>query len=487
MAKNNKDIEKKTTTEENSASEQREIAVTEVVESETPVKEPEVAAPPREKERRFRQTDLPAHFIERRKHPRIQTEPPPPPAPPRFEDYGPIIGKPELDEIRFLARHLRGKTVKMVNSTAVGGGVAEILNRLIPLMNELEIPTRWDVITGGNDFFEVTKGFHNALHGGEYNLTRNIQDIFMSYNEQNRQRMRFDEDLFVIHDPQPVGLVRSKSETRGRWVWRCHIDLSNPHSGVWDFLKPMVEQYDAAIFSSPAFTRQLNIPQYLFYPSIDPLSEKNKDLDESFINKVCDDFGVDRSRPILTQISRFDRLKDPVGVIESYKLVKKYVDCQLVLAGGGATDDPEGAVVLQEVMDAAGDDPDVIILNLPPWSALEINALQRASTVIIQKSLKEGFGLTVTEGLWKEKPVVAGAVGGIPTQIIHKLTGVLVHSVEGCAYQIRYLLTHPEFATQLGKNGKEHAKENFLITVNLKRWLLLFQIMLGMAKPAKTI
>jgi trehalose synthase len=433
--------------------------------------------------RRFRETTLPTHFIERRKHPRIQTEPPPPAAPPRIEDYASIIGVPELDEIRFLARHLQGKTVKMVNSTAVGGGVAEILNRLIPLLNELEVGTKWEVITGGNDFYEVTKGFHNALHGGDYNLTPQIRDIFLAYNEQNRQRMQFVEDLFVIHDPQPAGLIQAKVETRGKWIWRCHIDLSNPHPDVWEFLKPMVERYDATIFSSAAFTRQLDVPQYLFYPSIDPLSEKNKDLDESFVDKVCDDFGIDRSRPILTQISRFDRLKDPVGVIEAYKLVKKYVDCQLVLAGGGATDDPEGAVVLQEVMEAAGDDPDVIILNLPPWSALEINALQRASTIIIQKSLKEGFGLTVTEGLWKKKPVVAGAVGGIPSQIIHKLTGVLVHSVEGCAYQVRYLLTHPEFARQLGENGHAHAKENFLITVNLKRWLILFKILLGLAGP----
>src|SRR5215472_8699549 len=427
---------------------------------------------------------LPAR--ERRKY-KVSETPPAPPPPPQLKDYEPIVGRADIDELRFLGRHLQGKTVKMVNSTAMGGGVAEILNRLIPLMNELEIPTRWEVITGGNDFFEVTKGFHNALQGGDYNLTQQIKDIFMSYGEQNRQRMEFAEDLFVIHDPQPVWLVRSKSQMRGRWIWRCHIDLSNPHPGVWDFLKPMVEQYDASIFSSPAFTRQLNVPQYLFYPSIDPLSEKNKDLEESYIAKVCDDFGIDRSRPILTQISRFDRLKDPVGVIEAYKMVKKYVDCQLVLAGGGATDDPEGAVVLREVNEAAGDDPDVIVLNLPPWSALEINALQRASTIIIQKSLKEGFGLTVTEGLWKEKPVVAGAVGGIPNQIIHKLTGILVHSVEGCAYQIRYLLTHPEFATQLGKNGREHAKENFLITVNLKRWLILFQILLGMVRPHKTV
>ena len=425
---------------------------------------------------------IPDQMRERRKRPRISETPPEPAPPPRLDDYESIIGAPELDEVRFLARQLRGKTVKMVNSTAVGGGVAEILNRMVPLLNELEVPTKWEVITGGNDFFEVTKGFHNALHGGEYHLTDAAKKIFLMYNEQNRQRMTFDEDLFVIHDPQPANLICSRQPNRGRWLWRCHIDVSNPHPDVWGFLRPMVEQFDAAIFSSPAFSRQLKVPQYLFYPAIDPLSEKNKDLEEKFINKVCDDFGVDRSRPIVTQISRFDRLKDPVGVIQAYKLAKKYVDCQLVLAGGGATDDPEGAVVLQEVMDAAGDDPDVIILNLPPWSGLEINALQRASTIVIQKSLKEGFGLTVTEALWKSKPVIAGAVGGIPTQVIHKLTGVLVHSVEGCAYQIRYLLTHPEYAAQMGSNGKEHVKENFLMTSNVKRYLLLFQMMLGMAR-----
>jgi trehalose synthase len=242
----------------------------------------------------------------------------------------------------------------------------------------------------------------------------------------------------------------------------------------------MVERYDAAVFSSPAFARQLAIPQALFYPCIDPLSEKNKELDDSYVQSVCDNFGVDRSRPIVTQISRFDRLKDPLGVIQAYKMAKKYVDFQLVLAGGGASDDPEGAVVLKEVQDAAAEDPDVIILELPPWSALEINALQRASTIVIQKSLKEGFGLTVTEALWKSKPTIASAVGGIPTQIIDKHTGVLVHSIEGCAYQIRYLLTHPEFGMQLGKNGREHVRENFLMTTNARRWALLLRILSGM-------
>jgi trehalose synthase len=419
-------------------------------------------------------------LVERRKKPRISQVPPQPPPPPRLDDYESIIGKPQLDELRFLAQDLRGRSVKMVNSTSMGGGVAEILNRLIPLMNELEVTTKWEVMTGGNDFFEITKGFHNALHGGAYNFTREAMEVFLMVNEQNRQRLELDQDLVVIHDPQPVALIHSKRPGKGRWIWRCHIDLSTPHLGVWNFLRPLVEKYDATIFSSPAFSRQLDVPQYLFYPCIDSLSEKNRELDESFIRATCDNFGIDRSRPVITQISRFDRLKDPVGVVQAYKMVKKYVDCQLVLAGGGASDDPEGAVVLQEVTQAAAEDPDIIILDLPPWSALEINALQRASTIIVQKSLKEGFGLTVTEALWKEKPVVAGAVGGIPSQVIHKLTGVLVHSVEGCAYQLRYLLTHPEFARQLGKNGREHVKENFLITTNLKRWLILYRIMMGL-------
>src|SRR5215467_14559523 len=324
---------------------------------------------------------------ERRKRPRISQTPPPPSPPPRLEDYATIIGRPELDEIYFFAKPLAGKTVTMVNSTAVGGGVAELLNRMVPMLNELKIGTHWDVITGGNDFFEVTKAFHNALHGGHYEFSKQAREVFLATNEQNRQRMRFDDDIMVIHDPQPAGLIASKPDHKARWIWRCHIDLSNPHPDVWGFLRPMVDQYDAAIFSSPSFARQLSIPQYLFYPCIDPLSEKNRDLDEGFVNKVCEDFGIDRSRPVITQISRFDRLKDPVGVIQAYKLVKKYVDCQLVLAGGGATDDPEGAVVLAEVMREAGEDPDIIILNLPPWSALEINALQRASTIIVQKSL----------------------------------------------------------------------------------------------------
>jgi trehalose synthase len=392
----------------------------------------------------------------------------------QLEDYVPILGVQEVDDLRALARRLAGRTVQMVNSTAVGGGVAEILNRLVPLMQELGLAPRWDVITGGNDFFEITKAFHNALHGGPYESRPHDFETFLAYNEQNRRRLSFDSEFTVIHDPQPVALIDARPPGKNHWIWRCHIDLSRPNLLVWDFLWPFVCRYDGALFSSPAFSRQLPIPQYLFFPCIDPLSDKNRELEPGEVQDVMQRFGIDTDRPVLTQISRFDRLKDPVGVIHAYQIVKRYADCQLVLAGGSATDDPEGAQVLAEVRQAAANDPDVHILDLPPWSAIEINALQRASTIVIQKSLREGFGLTVAEALWKKKPVVASAVGGIPAQVIHKQTGLLAHSVEGTAYQIRFLLSHPSLAQKLGEQGHDHVQEHFLITSNVRRYLALF-------------
>ncbi|HEV2350169.1 MAG TPA: glycosyltransferase [Terriglobia bacterium] len=403
--------------------------------------------------------------------------PTPPQSPPRvihLDDYIPLLGAEEIAELRALASPLQQRTVQMVNSTSVGGGVAEILNRLVPLLKELGLDIRWDVITGGNDFFEITKAFHNALHGGPYEERHHDFETFLAYNEQNRARMQFGAEFTVIHDPQPVALVNARPNHSGHWVWRCHIDLSRPNPTVWKFLEPYVLRYDGAIFSSPEFTRQLAIPQFLIFPCIDPLTEKNQPLEPEFVKSVVERYGIDPKRPILTQISRFDRLKDPVGVVRAFRIVRRYFDCQLVLAGGGAADDPEGGVVLEEVRQAAGNDPDVHLLNLPPWSALEINALQCASTIIIQKSLREGFGLTVTEALWKKKPVVASAVGGIPTQVIHKHTGLLAHSVEGTAYQIRYLLSNPAIAAKLGEQGHEHVREHFLITSNTKSYLTLF-------------
>lgn len=394
-----------------------------------------------------------------------------------LNDYASIVGQPEIDELWMLARALPNRSVKMVNSTAVGGGVAEILNRVIPLFKEVGLATQWDVITGGEAFFSVTKAFHNALHGMAYEDRPEWFEIFLATNEENRQRMKFDENFIVIHDPQPLPLVAAREEKQNHWLWRCHIDLSQPNERIWNFLHPFVEKFDATFISSASFTHPLGVPQFLVAPTIDPLADKNRDLEPEFIDSVIEKFGIDKKRPIVTQVSRFDRLKDPLGVIQAYKLVKRYTDCQLVLAGGGATDDPEGSVVFAEVQEAAKGDKDIFLLNLPPWSHLEINALQRASTVVVQKSLREGFGLTVTEALWKRKPVVASAVGGILRQVLHKVTGMLVHSVEGCAYQIRYLLSNPDLAKRLGEAAHDHVKENFLITHTLKNYLVVFLLL----------
>lgn len=396
-----------------------------------------------------------------------------------LEAYEPLVGSAEIAELQALARPLQGREVLMVNSTLVGGGVAEILNRLVPLAEELGVRIDWQVIKGGDEFFEVTKAFHNALHGRPYEPGPRDFDVFLECNERNRSLLNLDREFVVIHDPQPAALIGTQGKRSGHWIWRCHIDLSRPNPVVWKFLEGFVSRYDAAIFSSPEFARQLRIPQYLFYPAIDPLSEKSQPLDPEAVEAVLARFQIDSHRPILTQISRFDRLKDPVGVIRAYRIVKKFFDCQLVLAGGGAADDPEGKLVLEEVRLEAEKDPDIHVIELPAWSPREINALQTASTIVIQKSLREGFGLTVAEALWKKKAVVASAVGGIPLQVIHKHTGLLAHSVEGTAYQIRYLLSHPEIAAKLGENGHEHVKENFLITQNLKRYLLLFLVMLN--------
>ena len=263
-----------------------------------------------------------------------------------LDDYIAVLGEPEVAELRALAAPLQGRTVQMVNSTAVGGGVAEILTRLVPILQELGLAIRWDVITGGNDFYEITKAFHNALHGGPYNMPAESFEVFLAYNEQNLARLQMEGEFTVIHDPQPVALIKARRNHSGHWIWRCHIDLSRPNPTVWQFLEPWVNRYDGSLLSSPEFSRQLAIPQYLFYPCIDPLAEKNRELEPEFVRGILERFNIDPARPILTQISRFDRLKDPVGVVRAYQIVKRYFDCQLVLAGGGASDDPEGAAVL---------------------------------------------------------------------------------------------------------------------------------------------
>lgn len=391
-----------------------------------------------------------------------------------LNDYASIIGQPRVDELKLIGSKLSGKRVLNVNSTAVGGGVAEILNRMVPLLNEMGVDAKWDVIRGDNQFYAVTKHIHNALHGQPGEFTEDEKRIYWDAQEKNLESMNLDADIFFIHDPQPAGLISKREKLGGRWVWRCHVDVSAPNPSVWEFLRPIVEKFDASVFSSPVFSQKLDVRQVLITPSIDPLADKNKELDQKTIDGVLERFNIPKDIPLVTQVSRFDYLKDPVGVIEAYKLVKPYINCQLLLVGGAATDDPEGAKVLAEVQERADGDPDIHILDLPPTSHIEINALQRASTVIFQKSLKEGFGLTVSEALWKGKPVIAGAVGGIPLQITHKYSGILTHSIEGAAYWLKQLLHSPQFARGLGENGREHVRDNFLLTTHLLNYLLLF-------------
>lgn len=406
---------------------------------------------------------------------------------PRLEEYAAVAGPRAIDEVQMLAERLRGKSVLHVNSTAVGGGVAEILNCMVPLLNELDIRTKWEVIKGGEAFYAVTKKFHNALHGHARELAPKDYQEYEETLDRNLSEMTLDSDIVFIHDPQPAALVKKRRELRNRWLWRCHIDLSAPDPGVWGFLKPYIEQFDASVVSSPHFAQKLLIPQTVIAPSIDPLSDKNRELEPSEIRAIMDRLAIPLDKPLITQVSRFDRLKDPLGVIRSFQAAKPYCDARLLLVGGSATDDPEGSVVLEEVKEAASGDPDVIILALPPTSHVEINAIQRASTVILQKSLKEGFGLTVSEALWKGKPVIAGAVGGIPQQIVHLRTGILVHSVEGATYWMKQLLQDPSFAGQLGRDGREHVRRNFLLTRHLRDYMLLFLFALAGVRDSELI
>jgi len=389
----------------------------------------------------------------------------------KIEEYIPIVGQSVIDDLRLLADRLKGKVIQHINSTAVGGGVAEILNRMDVLVKEIGVDARWDLIKGGEDFFEVTKKFHNLLHGRQDEVTPRDFEIFMETSRKNIEGVNIYGDIVFIHDPQPIALVKKK--TGNKWIWRCHIDVSQPDKKVWDFLMQFIPDYDAVVFSAPSFSQRLPVRQFLIAPSIDPLSDKNKELSQEFIDSVLQKYGIKKDKPIITQISRFDRLKDPLGVIEAYSRAKSRIDCQLILAGGGAADDPEGVQVFEEAKEKAKSDADIHILLLPQ-NDLEINALQRASTVIVQKSIREGFGLTVAEALWKGKPVVASNVGGIPLQITHKYSGLLCHSIEGASFAIKQLLSSPEYAKKLGENGREHIRNNFLLTRHLKEYMLLF-------------
>lgn len=375
-----------------------------------------------------------------------------------------------VEFLKRLGRRIEGMRMLHVNSTRLGGGVAEILHRLIPLLEELGGQARWEVMTGSEPFYRTTKSFHNALQGMKQRISPDMYEAYLECNRENAARLNLDADVAMIHDPQPAALIDARP--RGaKWIWRCHIDISTPQRAVWQFLRPFVIWYDVAVVSLPAFAQRLPIPQFLIYPSIDPLSDKNRELTTREIEQILERLGVPRDKPILLQVSRFDRFKDPVGVVQAYRLAKKSHDCRLVLAGGTATDDPEGADVLAEVREAVGADPDVHLLLLPPTAHIEVNALQRAATIVLQKSTREGFGLTVAEALWKGKPVIGGATGGIMVQIIPDQTGYTVHSPEGAAFYIKRLLNEPDSLAVMGRQAKEYARHRFLITRHLQDYL----------------
>ncbi|HSA77924.1 MAG TPA: glycosyltransferase [Nitrospirota bacterium] len=386
--------------------------------------------------------------------------------------YHGIAPKGDLLLLQKLGDVFRNRSFLHVNSTRAGGGVAEILHRAIPIMQSLGIVARWEVIEGDTRFFEITKKIHNALQGHSERLTKDMWEHYQKINRRNSEKLDLEADGVFIHDPQPMPLINIRKS--GTWVWRCHIDVSAPRMDVWEALRESCQRYDATVFSIAKFAQSMPVAEYIIPPSIDPVSDKNRDLSSEEISETAKKFNIPRDRPIILQVSRFDRFKDPIGVIQAYRMVKKYNDCLLILAGSPATDDPEGEAVLAEVREFAADDPDIIILLLPPFSDKDINALQRIATVVIQKSLKEGFGLTVSEAMWKEKPVLGGGVGGIPLQILHGVTGFLVYSAEGAAFRIRQFLNNPAMAKRMGETGKEYVRNNFLITREVRDYLAVW-------------
>ncbi|HEV8069918.1 MAG TPA: glycosyltransferase [Planctomycetaceae bacterium] len=391
----------------------------------------------------------------------------------QLDRYEEVVGHAEVQRLRNLAARLEGRKIVHVNSTKTGGGVAEILGWMIPLMKELGLDVRWEVISGPPDFYRVTKTLHNGLQGLPVSFRPRDFELHHEVDKQNAEKLDLAADVVIVHDPQPIFLPEyTPKDQVKRWIWRCHVDASRPNRVVWKHLAGAIASYQATIFSMAAFTRPLPCPMFLIPPSIDPLSDKNCPISEAERLETLNRLGIDADRPFLLQVSRFDRFKDPLGVIEAYRMVKPYYpEMQLVLAGGPADDDPEGAEVLREVMDAAGEDKDLKILMLPPDSHRMINALQRSAIIVLQKSLKEGFGLTVTEALWKGKPVIGGACGGITLQVHDYHTGFLVHSPAGAAYRIRYLLRYSDKRERMGRTGFEFVREHFLLIRHLRDYL----------------
>ncbi len=406
-------------------------------------------------------------------------------APTRLDDYIPFVGEEVIDQIRLMVRSLRGAHLQHVSSTRTGGGVAEILSRVVPLMNDMGLKTEWTVIDAPDAFFDATKSFHNALHGVAEDITPDMFRIYREVMKENASKINKDADYIIIHDPQPMGLIEDRPNDRAKWTWRCHIDVAQADLRVWAFLKPYLDLFDAAVFHIPQFLRRdLFIPQYLIPPFIDPLSDKNRDLRPEEIQTVLDRYNISSDKPFILQASRFDWLKDPMGTLRAYEMVKRSTDVAFVFVGNVAPDDPEGRVVCEEVVKAAEALPDTTVIVNPEDNDITVNALQRAAALVIQKSLREGFGLSITEPMWKAKPVVGGDTGGISYQVIDGVTGFLVQTAEGAAYRMRQLLSNPPLAELMGQEARLRVKGTFLPPHYLHNWLGL---LLGFQYPERGV
>jgi trehalose synthase len=382
-----------------------------------------------------------------------------------------------VDEIKELAESLAGARVLHVNATSFGGGVAEILYSLVPLMRDIGLETDWRVIMAAQEFYEGTKLMHNSLQGDPVSLSQSQKDVYETHNRIAAESLGSGYDFIVMHDPQPLMIRNYAGDLGAKWIWRCHIDTSTPNEDTASYLAPYVQQYDTAIFSMDQYVlKGLDMPLEIFVPAIDPLSTKNMALSPEDAEYVVSQFGVEGDHPMMLQISRFDPWKDPLGVIDAFRIVKKdFPELRLALVGSMATDDPEGWSFFTQTVEHAGEDSDILILsNLNNVGNLEVNAFQSRADIIIQKSIREGFGLTVSEALWKAKPTVAGNVGGIPVQIMNGETGFLVESSDQCAERCRWILENPDEAKVMGRAGKEHVRANFLTPRLLRDYLRLF-------------
>jgi trehalose synthase len=400
-------------------------------------------------------------------------------------DYKSIILRDLYDEIIELARPLEGRHVLHVNATSFGGGVAEILYTLVPLLNDVGLQAEWQVMSATNEFFTVTKSFHNGLQGAPVDLTTEARELYEGVNERNAAQLSRHYDFIVVHDPQPCamrGYALSDASAPTHWIWRCHIDTSTPDESLYDYLLPSIRRYDRAVYTMAEYAPSgLGVPVEVVAPAIDPLAPKNMTLVPDDATYIVRQFGIDVERPLLLQVSRFDPWKDPLGVVDAYRMVKAVrPGVQLALIGSMASDDPEGWEYLDKLHAYVGGDPDVFILsNLDNIGSVEVNAFQSHADVVIQKSTREGFGLTVSEGLWKARPVVAGGVGGIPLQIQDGTTGFLVDSSAACARRAVEILDRPEWAHAMARKGKEYVREHFLMPRLLRDDLRIFNELLA--------